>query len=251
MKIGIIGYGNLAWHWVRILSKNESDQVFVYIRNPRKREELEKVIWLETLKEIALQCDVIVLAVKDSSIREVSEKIAPFIKEDTLVIHNSGTTPLDYLQGIHHRAVLWPMMTIKKKIEIDWQSCPLFLQYSEEQDRDRVYQFAQKISENIYEFDGEERELFHLAAVWANNFVNHMISKAYNLLEEKDLDPSILLPMIKTHLKYLEIKGDPSKLQTGPAQRKDKSTMKRHQKLMSEEDRELYRIISESIIQSS
>lgn len=247
MNVGIIGYGNLGWHWVRQLSKTGTAKVHVFIRDSSKQEVISGVKWCATLSELASHCEFIVLAVNDSSIGFLSDQIAPFIQEHTIVIHCSGSTPITAIQNISHRAVLWPMMTIKKAIDINWQSCPLFIQYEHEEDRERLFDFAHLISDNLFEFDEKDREYFHLAAVWSNNFVNHIIHKAYELLEEHQLPPQLLLPMLRTHLDYLDF-YHPKQLQTGPAQREDQISMNRHKALMKEEDQELYKMISESII---
>ena len=70
--------------------------------------------------------------------------------------------------------------------------------------------------------------MLHIAAVVACNFSNYLIGRAESLLTSQGLPPKAILPLLDEmneklhHLPAVEA-------QTGPAQRGDKETIRRHQ----------------------
>ena len=86
----------------------------------------------------------------------------------------------------------------------------------------------------------------HIAAVFGCNFVNHMWAHADEILIEAGYNFDILVPLIKATLEKA-IKISPADGQTGPARRGDTNIMDSHEQMLSSEQAELYRIISQSI----
>jgi predicted short-subunit dehydrogenase-like oxidoreductase (DUF2520 family) len=88
----------------------------------------------------------------------------------------------------------------------------------------------------------------HLAAVWSNNFTNHMLTNAYGIMNEHSMPVEWLEPLIReTFNKAIEM--GPVKAQTGPAIRHDQATIKKHVDLLSysQELQVLYKRITDSI----
>ena len=80
-----------------------------------------------------------------------------------------------------------------------------------------------------------------------NNFVNHLIYKSEEYLEQNDLPIELIQPLLKqTIAKHAKLGS--FEAQTGPAVRNDKSTINAHLDLLSNDlDKELYKAISNSI----
>jgi len=96
--------------------------------------------------------------------------------------------------------------------------------------------------------EDEERKKMHLAAVMANNFSNHLFAVLKQYTDQNKLNFDLLKPIIKTTVNQV-MKGDPVKLQTGPAARGDVETLAKHfEMLKSEEDLNgLYAFMTNSI----
>jgi predicted short-subunit dehydrogenase-like oxidoreductase (DUF2520 family) len=98
----------------------------------------------------------------------------------------------------------------------------------------------------VYEASQHDRERLHVAGVFTNNFTNLMYTMAAELLKNTHIPFSALLPLIdETAAKIHTL--SPHDAQTGPARRGDENVMNHHLSLLTEEQREIYRLLSEAI----
>ena len=97
----------------------------------------------------------------------------------------------------------------------------------------------------------EKRCYLHLAAVFANNFSNHMFALASEVLDDENIPFDVLKPLItETVAKVMEM--NPQEAQTGPAVRFDESIIKKHNGLIkSDLTKEIYNLLSKSIHKNS
>jgi predicted short-subunit dehydrogenase-like oxidoreductase (DUF2520 family) len=87
----------------------------------------------------------------------------------------------------------------------------------------------------------------HIAAVFANNFTNQMFKLANDICKENNFSFDLLKPLInETAAKIQSL--DPAKAQTGPAKRNDQKIIEKHLSQLSGEQKEIYKLISKSII---
>ena len=92
-----------------------------------------------------------------------------------------------------------------------------------------------------------KRKQLHIAAVFASNFTNYMLTIAEKILKNQNLDFKLLLPLVNETINNLN-NTSPSELQTGPAIRNDKEIIKMHlENLKDEQDKEIYSLISNAI----
>ena len=92
-----------------------------------------------------------------------------------------------------------------------------------------------------------ERAICHLSATIANNFTNHLVFKAEQILEKNRIDKKILQPLIKETFNKLD-RMTTSEAQTGPALRNDNLTIESHLRQLNESDfLNLYKEITKSI----
>ena len=109
---------------------------------------------------------------------------------------------------------------------------------------------AEKLGGRVYTVDADHRKLLHLAAVFACNFVNHMLTAGKEITARAGFSFDVLEPLIKeTILKALA--DGPELSQTGPAVRNDRNTIEKHMDLLSfSPDLQLiYRELTRSIIE--
>ena len=108
---------------------------------------------------------------------------------------------------------------------------------------------AKAISNNVKKIDSEERKALHVAAVFASNFTNHMLTLSKEILQKNDLSFDLLKPLItETINKSLTI--GPENAQTGPAVRSDLEILDHHMEFLQEDPKlaEIYQLISQAII---
>jgi predicted short-subunit dehydrogenase-like oxidoreductase (DUF2520 family) len=100
------------------------------------------------------------------------------------------------------------------------------------------------------EANDEERLKLHMAAVFCNNFVNHLYALTAEYCTKETLRFELLIPLIQeTAQRLLEM--PPSQAQTGPASRNDKETMQKHLELLDNypQLKEIYILFTKSIQQ--
>ena len=236
MKVAVIGRGNVGSHLARALAPgNEIVSVA-----PR------------TLDGLPLDADIYLISVPDDAIHYVAERLHSLLP-DALVAHTSGTTGIDVLRQARFRraAVFYPLQTFSRDVDLDYSRIPIFLEVAAEDDMPRLEKLARTMSEHIFHAGSEQRRRLHLASVLACNFVNHLWDLAYRQLEDADLPPDVIRPLIdETTAKLSRL--DPHDGQTGPARRGDSLTVARHLEMLSSDTslRKIYSMLSDSIFNS-
>ena len=112
MKIVLLGSGNVATHLGRSFKMAGQDIVQVYSRDPQNAHQLADSLGADTvenLSDITKNADLYIIAVKDDAIRRVAFTLS---LSDQLVIHTSGSTDLNVLDGVSERTgVFYPLQT--------------------------------------------------------------------------------------------------------------------------------------------
>lgn len=248
-KIVLLGAGNVATHLGSALQLAGYSIVQVYSRRIATAEVLARTLGCActgSMEALTPGADLYVIAVTDDAIADVS---ACFPFRDKLLVHTSGTTPLNVLQaGSDHTGVLYPLQTFSMDVPVDFINIPLCIEASHPEDRDKLKTLARSLSNTVAYIPSDQRRILHVAAVFACNFVNHMYAQAAGILEENGLAFDLLRPLIEETARKA-MRGDPREMQTGPARRHNKNIMEEHQKMLSTNPgyRKMYTFISESI----
>ena len=190
--------------------------------------------------------NVYIYAVKDEALVEVVAQVKG--KERAMHLHTSGTMPITVFgDDKPHAGVFYPFQTFSKaRVIEDFSTVPVFFEARGIDDISAVYSLALTITSRVYEASQYDRERLHVAGVFTNNFTNLMYTMAAELLQNTHIPFSALLPLIdETAAKIHTL--SPREAQTGPARRGDENVMNHHMELLSEEQREIYRLLSEAI----
>lgn len=198
-------------------------------------------------EKILTKQDLYIMALPDEAMEEILPRLP---LSDELLVHTSGSVPMQILDPYsENTGVLYPLQTFTRKRHIDLKEVPVLIEANRIDNENRLKEVASGLSNDVRVIDSMARLYIHIAAVFASNFSNHMYDLARNVLEEQGLDFEIMGPLImETATKAIRM--GPDEAQTGPAKRKDLRTMQKHLELLSDNKaaRELYRLISESII---
>jgi predicted short-subunit dehydrogenase-like oxidoreductase (DUF2520 family) len=90
-----------------------------------------------------------------------------------------------------------------------------------------LYALGKSLGCKMVVMDSEQRRYLHLAAVFTNNFTNHMLFQAKAILDAEGIDFNLLKPLAKETIEKAFFMM-PELAQTGPARRGDYKTMKEH-----------------------
>jgi predicted short-subunit dehydrogenase-like oxidoreductase (DUF2520 family) len=249
IKVIIIGSGNVAQHLINAFSalsilnpEIELTQVF-----SRKKKSLAHFIYSDKITNDwnALEkADLYLLAVSDDAIAEVSSQL-PF--ENRLVAHTSGSVALDSLDDKNRKGVFYPLQTFTKDKPIDFKTIPICLEAQNQEDFVLMEKVAKHLSQVVFPIDSNQRKALHVAAVFVNNFVNHLYQIGQEICLEHHIPFEILKPLIlETAQKAMVL--SPEAAQTGPAKRNDIKTLEAHQLFFTNENQAtIYKILTQSI----
>lgn len=245
IKISIIGSGNVAQHLIQAFAK--STQVTVVQVLARNRSAIAQLIEASKIisdYKLLVKADLYIIAVSDDAIAAVSEQL-PFKNE--YVVHTSGSVPLEDLSDNNRKGVFYPLQTFTKGKEVNFRTIPLCLESQFIYDYDLLKRVGNAISDKLYTISSEQRKALHVAAVFVNNFTNHMYSIAGAICEENRISFDIMKPLLQeTADKALLL--SPEAAQTGPAIRHDQTTIEQHLSFLEAPlQREIYQLITKSI----
>ena len=241
IKIALIGSGNVAQHLISAFNENAETQIVqVFSRSPFTFDNIPVV---HDLNELAV-ADLYIIAVSDDAIADISEQL-PF--ENRLVVHTSGSVPIEVLSSKNRKGVFYPLQTFTKNKKVDFKSIPICLESESKSDLDLLQKVAGSISDQTFEISSEQRKSLHISAVFVNNFVNHLYKIGYDICTENKVPFDILKPLIReTADKILTL--SPNEAQTGPAKRNDSQTIQRHLDFLSDDDQKnIYKLLTQSI----
>lgn len=245
LKVVIIGSGNVAQHLITVFENSETiNLVQAYARN---RKSLLHLLPDDRVTDDFSQittADIYIISVSDDAIAEVSSSL-PF--NNQLVVHTSGSASLEQLDHKNRRGVFYPLQTFSKNKRVDFQKIPLCLESELTEDYKTLEDLALSISQDVYTIDSLQRQALHVAAVFVNNFTNHMYKLGSDICIENNLPFDILKPLIAETADKVQILK-PEDAQTGPALRNDITTIEKHLEFLTDNNKkEIYTLLTRSI----
>ena len=256
MRISFIGAGRVATHLAQALSL-QHQVVQILSRNLANASILANRVNAEAINDVeqlSAQIDLLVIAVSDQAISNVIESVSMRLP-DVLIVHTSGSTHLQLLTQYHAKSgVFYPLQTFSFEREVDWANTPLFIEAEQTHDLKILTGLADSLSQRVYQYDSEQRLSLHLAAVFACNFSNACYDMAKQVLDAKQVDFSLLYPLI-IETAHKATQNDPKQVQTGPAIRGDQNILMMHQHMLADAERPdlkmIYACLSDAIIRNS
>ncbi|TXD84770.1 DUF2520 domain-containing protein [Subsaximicrobium wynnwilliamsii] len=247
-SVVILGAGNVAQHLYRAFSNSETVNVAQwYNRHLDPIKSFKNDVPVTDDISQLFEADLYIIAVSDDAIAEVSQQL-PF--ENRLVVHTSGSaSPYDIDQK-NRRGIFYPLQSFSKAAEMDFTTVPICLETLVKTDYAFLKTVARAISNITKRINSDQRAALHLAAVFVNNFTNQLYRVAHEITESQGAEFDLLKPLIlETAQKVQEL--SPYRAQTGPAIRNDKKTIKRHLKLLTnEQHKTIYKLMTQAIKQT-
>lgn len=261
MKIVLIGAGNVGYHLGIALWQAGVEISQVFSRKLEKAAvsaQKTGAIPLDDLAKIDVTASVIIIAVHDDAIGEVARQIANLVSAASavapsafpLITHTSGATPLSVFErtGLRRVGVFYPLQTFSMGRQPDFSQIPMCVDANNAEDLGLLIALAKRISPTVQHLDDRQRAMVHVAAVFVNNFTNHLYTIGETILKNESIPFELLLPLIRETAAKLSA-GSPAAMQTGPAARHDEATIRRHLDFLEKYPayRELYHIFTDRI----
>ena len=227
IKVVLIGQGNVASHLQNAF--NISKTIDIQLVNSRALENIPT-------------SDFTIIAVSDDAIKEVSYKLK---NREGIIVHTSGTVEMNAINQVR-KGVFYPLQSFTKGTVVDFFNIPFCLEASNDKDLVLLEELAKSIGKKFYRITSDQRKKLHLAAVFVNNFSNHMYKIGKDICDKHQVPFEILHPLIEETAKKIA-SISPANAQTGPAKRNDQQTIKNHLEQLNSQQQEIYKLITKSI----
>ena len=261
MNIGFIGAGRVGCTIGRYLAdagiaiegyysrSKESADIAATFTNTRS---------FESIEDLVKSCDTIFLTTSDSAIENVWNCIDRFDLKDKVISHFSGSLSSDIFSGIDKTGAygcsIHPMYAFSDKFTSYEQFNTACL--TMEGHREAIFRmkslFGDKLGHRIFTLDSKDKIKYHAAAAFASNYVDAIMQIAVELMEQcgfSEEDTFTLLgPLVKNNVNSIINNGTTASL-TGPAERNDVGTVKKHlHAIEGTEAEEVYRVLGRTLL---
>lgn len=237
MNVALIGSGNVAWNIGRLVKASGHAVVQVMARNARTGTELAYELDTESANYWSIlkrDADIYIICVSDGALPEVARELAELKLKKGLVLHTSGTVPMELLRSASAKyGVLYPLQSLRFGAK-NLPEIPFLVEGNNGENTAAIKAFAHTLTENIQAVSTEQRQKMHIAAVLVNNFANYLFIQAEEWCIKNNLEFKQLIPLIRETGLRMEA-GNPKALQTGPAIRNDTTTIDLHRKLLADD----------------
>lgn len=230
IEVVILGFGNVGQHlYNAFMHSNQVKVIQVYNRTVSVFSSEMVSNYTTSLSNIK-KADIYIIAIPDDAISDFSEKLS--IRKQ-LVVHTSGSVGMNELSGNNRKGIFYALQTFSAATDVDFNEIPICIEAESEADVKTLVKLGEAISEKVVVINSQQRRKLHLAAVFVNNFVNHLYHISAEILDKNNLDFDLLKPLITETAKKVLVLS-PSEAQTGPALRNDQKTIEKHLSLLTE-----------------
>lgn len=249
MRIAVIGAGNVATHLAKALS-GKAEVVQVLSRTiesaSRLASSLPSAKATASYDELVPDADLYLVSVNDDEISKVVDSTPDY---PGIWAHTSGSIGVEVFKGKKSSyGVFYPLQTFSRELDVDMDEVPMFVEGSGQEVEETLCRLASEIAGQVEIADSRRRKSLHVAAVFACNFANLMWLEADRLLAPDNLSIRFFSPLLKATLGKLSVMT-PQEAMTGPARRGDIDVIESHLKVLPEDLRGMYAMLSRKILE--
>ena len=237
-KIAVIGAGKLAFSLTPALIKS-GYKIECVVSNKLSSAKLlaEKFSvnqYLNSLMKIPKDINVFFLTVPDGQIKKTADTLSKIKNKFSysICIHFSGVENISALNSLKKKGCALGSLHIIRpfpsKNLVDIKNSPASVEIGDMQARKFLIQLCKKLKLKHHFINSEEKVFHHLAAVHSSNFLVGNLFNAFSLINSKSNLPKDILR--KTTQSALDnvFELSPSKALSGPIDRADVYTIKKH-----------------------
>ena len=233
-KIGIIGTGNVASFWTSNLRRHSAVEIKAKGSNKEKTESFCSLFKIETLSQDS-QVDCYLICAQDRNVASIIENL----DGDIPTFICAAAYDLKKAKG-ENFSILYPLQSIEAGNLPSFEEVPFLV----ENPSDILIEFVKSFNLSYYHVNYQQRIAAHATAVFLNNFSYFINKQGLNYANSQELPLELFKPLIKKTFDNIFIDKD---LQTGPAKRNDKETIKTHLGILSGEKKGLYEALTKAI----
>jgi len=237
-NIAIIGAGKLAYSLTSALKHSGYGIQIIVSKKLNSAKSLAKKYsipqYSNSLKNIPEKVNIFFLTVPDGEIKNVAEKLSKLRKNfnDCICIHFSGVENISVLNSLNKKSCATGSLHIirpfpSKKI-VDVKNSPASIETESKLAKSFLLQLCRRLKLKPHRLASDEKVFHHLAAVHSSNFLVGNLFNAFSLVSSGNNAPKDILR--KTTQSALDnvFKLSPAIALSGPIDRGDIYTIKKH-----------------------
>lgn len=257
MRIGFIGAGKVGFSLGKYFVTNGIEVSGYYNRNPKASKEAAEFTdtgYYETINDLIRDSEVIFITVSDGAIATVWDRIKALQIKNKIFCHCSGALSSTVFSDVTecYGYSVHPFFAVSNRLESYKElSQALFTIEGPEAHKKEIFGMLEACGNKVISIDADKKIKYHGAAVFASNLMNGLIETAIGELMECGFDRNsakeALMSLAGNNMEHLKETSLEEAL-TGPVERCDIETVKKHLSNISGENREIYILLSKKVL---
>lgn len=261
MKIGFIGAGKVGFSLGKYFQMHGQLMSGYYdtdMSAAREAALFTKTKAYEQLEELVKESDALFLTVPDGVIKKTWEYLTEYSIQHKVICHCSGAlTSAEAFPGIGqyycYGYSIHPLFAVSDKLTSYKElSNAYFTIEGDSKYLEQMKELFLSMGNHIEEIAPEKKILYHTAAATCSNQVIALAQQANDLLSKcglsEEFSSHALLPILLGNVEHIVEGGCVASL-TGPVERNDIGTVKKHLNVLDDEDRLLYALLSKKLVE--
>jgi predicted short-subunit dehydrogenase-like oxidoreductase (DUF2520 family) len=243
----IIGAGKISWSLVPSLQHAGYKINTIISRTNKDAKKLASTFYVkdysDSLNNFKIKKGIFILAVPDSSIKSVADDLTELNIDfpGSLFVHVSGSQDISLLNSLYekgaHTASFHIMQTFPSLKTRDIKNSFSAVETTSDIASGYLFKLAKNLKLNPFRINSADKVIYHLAGVYASNFINAVLYQSQKLscmLNLKDYSfNDIFAPLFLSTIRNIN-KSGPVQALSGPVERGDPETVKKHIKALQE-----------------
>ncbi|MCR5703022.1 MAG: DUF2520 domain-containing protein [Eubacterium sp.] len=210
----------------------------------------------ESMEQLLQDSDVIFLTVPDGMIGNLWNQLRTYQFKDKIVCHTSGALSSEIFEGIaEHESFgysIHPLFAVSDKYT-SYKDLPdsFFTIEGTQKHLETMKNLLESIGNSVCVISKENKIKYHAAAAVASNLVVGILNMAETMMQEcgfeKEQATQALAPIIRGNVENILRQGSVQAL-TGPIERNDVSTVKKHLSVLKGQYQEIYKAVSGNVV---
>ena len=259
MKIGFIGAGKVGCSLGKYFALQGAEVTGYYSRSLSSAKTAAEFVgtnYYESLETVVRESDCLFFTVNDTAISEVWDMVKNMNVKDKIICHCSGAKSASEFSGADERKAygfsLHPISPISSRYDSYKNIVEAFFTLEGNKEKlPKMEAFLKDMHLRYTVISGHDKMKYHGACVFASNLMVALAYDATKLLEEtgfssKDAKKAIA-PLMLQNMEAVATKG-PMEALTGPVERADVETVAGHLSVLSGNQKEIYRNLSQELI---
>ncbi|MGL4848995.1 MAG: Rossmann-like and DUF2520 domain-containing protein [Clostridium sp.] len=259
IRIGFIGCGKVGFSLGKYLKENGFNISGFFSRNVdsiKNAANFTETKAFFNLLDIVKESDILFITTTDSEIKNVWESLKELSIKNKIICHCSGALSSDVFKGRENFNVfgysVHPLFPIKDKYESYKILNEAFFVIEGDKRKLKLVKSLFSSTNRVREIERGDKVKYHKGAVTVSNLVLALIYMGVQDLrecgftEEEGIDA--LYPLIKNNIENVKSKGIFNSL-TGPVERDDLETVKKHLDVSKGEEKEIYKLLSKKLLE--